>query len=101
MIRYGIAWHAMPNDLPPWSAVYQQSRRWMDAGCFEVLASDLRAVLRIASGRRAEPTAASQDDRAEVGRLAAAIQDATDESVELAYVDQGYTGEKPAGTARA
>ena len=42
-------------------------------------------------------TPAIRDDRAEVGRLAAAIQDATDESVELAYVDQGYTGEKPAG----
>ena len=38
VIRYGIAWRAMPNDLPPWSAVYQQSRRWMDAGCFETLA---------------------------------------------------------------
>uniref|UniRef100_UPI000A5E736F transposase n=1 Tax=Komagataeibacter xylinus TaxID=28448 RepID=UPI000A5E736F len=58
VIRYGIAWRAIPNDLPPWSAVYQQFRRWMDAGCFEVLASDLRAVLRVASGRRAEPTAA-------------------------------------------
>ena len=55
VIRYGIAWRAMPNDLPPWSAVYQQSRRWMEAGCFEALASDLRAVLRIASGRKAEP----------------------------------------------
>lgn len=39
-------------------------------------------------------------DRAEVGRLAATIQDATDESVELAYVDQEYTGEKPAGATR-
>ena len=56
MIRYGIAWRAMPNDLLPWSAVYQQSRRWMEAGCFEALASDLRAVLRMASGHKAEPT---------------------------------------------
>ena len=149
VIRYGIAWRAMPNDLPPWSAVYQQSRRWMEAGCFEALASDLRAVLRMASGRKAEPTAAildsrtlrstpesgpragydgakrkkgsklhmavdrfshllamhvtpaNRDDRAEVGRLAAAIQEVTDESVELAYVDQGYMGEKPAEAARA
>ena len=63
VIRYGIAWRAMPNDLPPWSAVYQQSRRWMEAGCFDALVSDLRAVLRIASGRRAEPTAAILDSR--------------------------------------
>lgn len=51
VIRYGIAWRAMPNDLPPWLAVYQQSRRWMEADCFETLACDLRAVLRMASGR--------------------------------------------------
>ena len=61
VIRYGIAWRAMPNDLPPWSAVYQQSRRWMEAGCFEALVSDLRAVLRMAAGRKAEPTAAILD----------------------------------------
>lgn len=53
----------MPNDLPPWSAVYQQSRRWMEAGCFEALASDLRVVLRMAAGRKAEPTAAILDSR--------------------------------------
>jgi hypothetical protein len=35
-----------------------------------------------------------------VGRLADAIQEATGESVALAYVDQGYTGEKPAQAAR-
>ena len=37
VIRYGIAWRAMPNDLPPWAAVHQQARRWMAAGCFEAL----------------------------------------------------------------
>lgn len=148
VIRYGIAWRAMPNDLPPWSAVYQQSQRWLAAGCFEALAQDLRAVLRLASGRAAEPTAAiidsrtlrstpesgpragydgakrkrgsklhlavdtlghllalhvtpaNADDRAEVGRLADAIQEATGESVTLAYVDQGYTGEKAAEAAQ-
>jgi len=24
------------NDLPPWEAVYQQMRRWIDARCFEI-----------------------------------------------------------------
>jgi transposase len=27
LIRYGIAWRAMPTDLPPWFAVYQQAQR--------------------------------------------------------------------------
>ena len=31
--------------------------------------------------------------------LAEAVQEATGESVELAYVDQGYTGEEPAEAA--
>jgi len=46
-------------------------------------------------------TPATADDRAEVGRLTAAVQEATGESVTLAYVDQGYTGERPAEAARA
>ncbi|MBB3884100.1 transposase [Acetobacter oeni] len=50
VIRYDIAWCAMPNDLPSWSAVYQQPRRWMEAGCFEALVHDLQTVLRIAAG---------------------------------------------------
>jgi transposase len=36
----------MPNDLPPWEAVYQQSQRWLRAGCFEAIVHDLRALLR-------------------------------------------------------
>jgi hypothetical protein len=46
-------------------------------------------------------TPANVDDRAEVGRLAEAIQDATGETVTLAYVDQDYTGDKPAKATRA
>ena len=44
-------------------------------------------------------TPASADDRAEVGRLAKTVQAATGGSVELAYVDQGYTGDTPAKAA--
>jgi transposase len=38
VIRYGIAWRAMPNDFPPWHAVHQQAHRWLAAGCFKALA---------------------------------------------------------------
>jgi len=44
-------------------AVYQQAQRWLTAGCFEALVDDLRAVLRLAAGRIAEPTAAIIDSR--------------------------------------
>lgn len=63
VIRYDIAWRAMPNDFPPWAAVHQQSQCWLVAGCFEVLAQDLRALLRLASGRAEKPTATIIDRR--------------------------------------
>jgi transposase len=40
-------------------------------------------------------TPANEQDRKEVDALAEAIQEVTGESVKLAYVDQGYTGEQP------
>ena len=46
-------------------------------------------------------TPANEQDRAQVQSLAAQIQEATSQSVELAYVDQGYTGEQAAQDAAA
>jgi transposase len=40
-------------------------------------------------------------ERAQVERLAAAVQEATGQTVEVAFVDQGYTGEEPAQDAAA
>jgi transposase len=39
-------------------------------------------------------TPANEQDRAQVAQLAQQVQAVTDESVELAFVDQGYSGEK-------
>ncbi len=44
-------------------------------------------------------TPASEQDRAQVERLATAVQEATGDNVEVAYVDQGYTGEDAAEAA--
>lgn len=46
-------------------------------------------------------TPANEQDRAQVGELAAQVQEVTDEHVELAYVDQGYTGEQAQSDAPA
>jgi transposase len=46
-------------------------------------------------------TPASDQERAHVGALADAVQEATGSSVELAWVDQGYTGDGPAEAAEA
>src|SRR5271170_5088666 len=141
MVRAGSPWRYLANDFPPWEIVYQQTQRWIKAGVFEAMTHDLRVVLRIVEGRKADPsaaivdsrtlqstpesggragydgakrkkgskihvavdtlghllalhvTAANEQDRAQVGKLAKAVQEITQQSVELAYVDQGYTGE--------
>lgn len=41
-------------------------------------------------------TPANEQDRAQVGALAAAVQDVTGDTIELAYVDQGWTGQDAA-----
>jgi transposase len=46
-------------------------------------------------------TAANEQDRDQVERLAEKVQEVTGQSVELAYVDQGYTGERAADAAEA
>ena len=64
IVRTGSAWRYMPHDLPPWEAVYQQTRRWLSAGVFEAMVHDLRALLRLSEGRAAsDPTAAILDSR--------------------------------------
>ena len=45
-------------------------------------------------------TPASAGDREQVNILAEEVQEATGESVQIAYVDQGYTGADPAADAR-
>ena len=63
LVRTGASWRMMPNDLPPWPAVFQQMQRWTRAGCFEALVHDLRVLLRVQGGRGAQPTAMILDSR--------------------------------------
>lgn len=46
-------------------------------------------------------TPANEQDRAQVTQLAQAVQEATEQNVELAYVDAGYTGEPAQEAAQA
>lgn len=55
VVRTGSPWRYLPNDLPPWEAVYQQSQRWIAAGVFEAMVKDLRELLRMLSGRDPQP----------------------------------------------
>lgn len=63
MVRAGCPWRLLPHDLPPWTAVHQQTQRWIRAGCFEAMAHDLRMLLRELAGRGSQPTAVILDGR--------------------------------------
>lgn len=63
MVRAGAPWRLLPTNFPPWPIVYQQMRRWMEAGCFEALVHDLRLLLRLLAGRQGQPSAVILDAR--------------------------------------
>jgi len=84
MVRTGCPWRMIPNDLAPWSIVYQQSQRWIAAGCFEALAHDLRKLLRLLVEKSAQPSAVILDGR---------TLQSTPESGARAG-DDGYKGKK-------
>jgi transposase len=58
VVRTGMQWRFLPNDLPPWYSVYQQTQRWLKAGVFEDRVRDLRMLLREIAGRNPQPSAA-------------------------------------------
>jgi transposase len=53
LVRAGAPWRLMPGDLPPWPAVYQQTQRWLRAGCFSDVVADF-------SGSQALPAQLAQ-----------------------------------------
>lgn len=63
MARVAAPWRMLPNDFPPWELVYQQPQRWLQAGCFENMISNLRSVIRVAQGRQGQPGAVILDGR--------------------------------------
>jgi len=58
LVRAGAPRRMTPNDFPPREAVHQRTQRWIAAGVFEAMVHDLRELLRVASGRAPDPTAA-------------------------------------------
>ena len=66
MVKTGCRWRFLPNDFPPWTAVYQQARRWMQAGGFKTLTHDLRIIMRVLADRDESPSAGIIDARTAV-----------------------------------
>src|SRR5512143_2640090 len=142
IVRTGAQWRMMPHNLPPWYTVYQQAQRWIAAGVFEDMVHDLRALIRLAKGKKEQPSAVIFDGRTvqstpesgeragydgykrkkgskihlavdtlgllivvhvttdheqeggQVNKLAEDVQQVTENSVKVGFVDQGYTGDQ-------
>ncbi len=63
LLRSGCAWRLLPREFPPWPTVYAYFRRWQGDGTWERIAGVLRRDLRVALGRRPEPSAAVLDSQ--------------------------------------
>jgi putative transposase len=61
--RTGCAWRYLPADFPPWQTVYTYFTAWRDDGTLARLHAQLRALVRAAAGRQAQPTAAIIDSQ--------------------------------------
>jgi putative transposase len=61
--RTGCPWRYLPGDFPPWRTVYGYFAGWRDDGTLTRLHDTLRAQVRTAAGRDAEPTAAVIDSQ--------------------------------------
>jgi len=63
VVRTGAPWRYMPREFPARHVVYEQTQRWIAAGCFEQIVHDLRGILRIKEDRQRNPTAIILDSR--------------------------------------
>lgn len=63
VLRTGCQWRDLPNDFPPWSAVYMQFDRWKKKDLFVKIHDHLRATLREAVGKNAEASVGIADSQ--------------------------------------
>lgn len=63
VVDNGAKWRALPADFPPWQTVYGMHARWKQDGVLADITDLLRAAVRTAEGRPAEPSAAIIDSQ--------------------------------------
>jgi putative transposase len=63
VLRGGIPWRMMPQDLPDRDDVYSHFRKWRKDGTWERINQVLRERDRVAQGRKPQPTAGAIDSQ--------------------------------------
>lgn len=56
VVKGGIAWRMMPNDLPDWRLVYYYFRQWARQGLVQQIHDQLVIKVRWQAGREASPS---------------------------------------------
>ena len=63
VVRTGMQWRMMPNDLPPWYTVYQQTQRWLSWCVRGDRCATCACCCARSLGRKPQPRAAILDSR--------------------------------------
>jgi len=79
LLRSGCAWRMLPKEYPPWQTVYYHFGRWRRDERLRRAHDRLRAAVREAEGREADPSAAVIDSQAVKGTWVAVPSAATTE----------------------
>jgi transposase len=61
--RQGCTWRGLPHDFPKWQTVYGYFRDCVKTAVWERINDALRRAVRVAEGKRPEPTAAIIDSQ--------------------------------------
>src|SRR5258708_12754425 len=61
--RNGCTWRDLPGDFPPYGTVSHYYHAWRRCGLWQAINDALRTQLRVAEGRRLQPSAASLDSQ--------------------------------------
>lgn len=63
IVKGGIPWRLMPNDLPAWKSVYYYYTKFRKAGIWQELNDALREKVREKKGRKVSPSTAILDSQ--------------------------------------
>ena len=63
VVRAGCAWRLLPHEFPSWRIAYHYFRHWRLQGVWKRIHDRLRKLLRKASGRAQQPSAAILDSQ--------------------------------------
>ena len=61
--KHGCTWRGLPHDFPKWQTVYGYFRQWTKTGVWERINDALRRAVRMAEGKKPEPTAGIVDSQ--------------------------------------